>query len=92
MDTVKINKNNTVLIAHRGLSGIECENTAAAFVAAGNRSYFGIETDVHKTADGKFIIIHDDITGYVCAENLSVDVPEITRDLSEVEKDLIIPQ
>lgn len=73
MDTVKINKNNTTLIAHRGLSGIECENTAAAFVAAGNRSYFGIETDVHKTADGKFIIIHDDNTGRVCAEDLSVE-------------------
>ena len=73
MDTVKTNKNNTALIAHRGLSGIECENTAAAFVAAGNRSYFGIETDVHKTADGKFIIIHDDNTGRVCAENLSVE-------------------
>lgn len=73
MDTVKINKNNTALIAHRGLSGIECENTAAAFVAAGNRSYFGIETDVHKTADGKFIIIHDDNTGRVCAEDLSVE-------------------
>ena len=73
MDTVKINKNNTALIAHRGLSGIECENTAAAFVAAGNRSYFGIETDVHKTADGKFIIIHDDNTGRVCAENLPVE-------------------
>ena len=73
MDTVKFNKNNTALIAHRGLSGIECENTAAAFVAAGNRSYFGIETDVHKTADGKFIIIHDDNTGRVSAENLSVE-------------------
>lgn len=73
MDTVKINKNNTAMIAHRGLSGIECENTAAAFVAAGNRSYFGIETDVHKTADGKYIIIHDDTTGRVSAENLSVE-------------------
>ena len=73
MNTIKINKKNTALIAHRGVSGIECENTAAAFVAAGNRSYFGIETDVHKTADGKFIIIHDDTTDRVSAENLSVE-------------------
>lgn len=50
------------MIAHRGVSGIECENTAAAFVTAGNRSYFGIETDVHRTADGQYIIIHDDDT------------------------------
>lgn len=53
MDTIKIDKNNVKLIAHRGVSGIERENTAAAFVAAGNRSYYGIETDVHVTKDGK---------------------------------------
>ena len=40
MDTIKIDKNNVKLIAHRGVSGIERENTAAAFVAAGNRSYY----------------------------------------------------
>ena len=62
MDTIKIDKNNVKLIAHRGVSGIERENTAAAFVAAGNRSYYGIETDVHVTKDGKFVIIHDDDT------------------------------
>ena len=74
MDTVKINSQNTKVIAHRGLSGIECENTAAAFVAAGNRaSYFGIETDIHKTSDGDYIVIHDDETGRVAEENLFVE-------------------
>ncbi len=53
---------NTKIIAHRGLSGIEPENTNLAFVAAGNRSYFGVETDIHVTADGKYIIHHDDNT------------------------------
>ena len=47
MDTLKLDKGSIKMIAHRGLSGIERENTAAAFVAAGNHSYFGIETDVH---------------------------------------------
>lgn len=47
------------MVAHRGLSGLEKENTCAAFVAAGVRSYFGIETDVHVTADGKYILCHD---------------------------------
>lgn len=60
MDTKKIDKKDVKTIAHRGLSGIERENTFPAFVAAGNRSYFGIETDVHLTADGKFVIIHDE--------------------------------
>ena len=68
MDTVRIQKGNVKMIAHRGVSGLELENTCAAFVAAGNRSYFGIETDVHVTADGKFIIIHDSNTQRVATE------------------------
>ena len=59
VDTVKINKGNALMVAHRGLSGIEKENTASAFVAAGNRSYYGIETDIYRTADGKFVVYHD---------------------------------
>lgn len=59
MNTIKIKSDSVKIIAHRGLSGLERENTYPAFVAAGNRSYFGIETDIHKTKDGKFIIIHD---------------------------------
>ena len=60
MDTIKFEKKNTKMVAHRGLSGIEVENTNSAFVAAGNRSHWGIETDIYKTADGKFVIGHDD--------------------------------
>lgn len=60
MDTVKLTqKGNTKMVAHRGASGIERENTLPAFVAAGNRTYFGIETDVHRTKDGKFLLHHD---------------------------------
>lgn len=59
MDTIKLDKKTARIIAHRGLSGIETENTNAAFIAAGNRSYYGIETDIHKTADGQFVVIHD---------------------------------
>ncbi len=62
MNTIKIEHPNTKFIAHRGVSSLERENTVAAFVAAGNRSYYGIETDVHRTGDGKYIIIHDDTT------------------------------
>lgn len=73
MDSIKINSLDTLMIAHRGLSGIEKENTNAAFIAAGNRSYFGIETDVHKTADGYFVTIHDDRTGRVAIDDLEVE-------------------
>ncbi|MCD7827504.1 MAG: hypothetical protein LUG85_03075 [Clostridiales bacterium] len=73
MDTVKFNKMNTLVVAHRGLSGIEKENTNSAFVAAGNRSYFGIETDVHKTLDGKYVVFHDDTTGRVAIDDMEVE-------------------
>lgn len=66
-------KGNTKIVSHRGLSGTELENTLAAFVAAGNRDCFGIETDVHVTADGKYIILHDDSTGRVGERNLSAE-------------------
>lgn len=73
MNTIKFDKNNTKVIAHRGLSGLETENTNSAFVAAGNRTYFGIETDIHITADEKFIVIHDKETSRVCDVNVNVE-------------------
>ena len=74
MNTIKITaENKPLMVAHRGCSGLERENTNAAFVAAGNRSYFGIETDVHKTLDGKYIIIHDDTTGRVAVDDMVVE-------------------
>ena len=74
MDTIFLyEKGKTKMVAHRGLSGIELENTLAAFVAAGNRDYYGIETDVHVTKDGKYIIFHDDESGRVANANLRME-------------------
>jgi glycerophosphoryl diester phosphodiesterase len=73
MNTIKIEKKGVQLVAHRGCSGLEQENTHAAFVAAGNRSYFGIECDVHRTVDGKYVIIHDDTTARVAIDSLVVE-------------------
>ena len=73
MDSIKINSLNTKMVAHRGLSGIEKENTNAAFIAAGNRSYYGIETDVHKTVDGRFVAFHDDTTGRVAIDDMVIE-------------------
>ena len=72
-DTLKLNAPQVKMVAHRGLSGIELENTCAAFVAAGNRDYYGIETDVHRTADGAYVVIHDDRTGRVAFEDIPVE-------------------
>ena len=76
MNTIKIDSKQAKMIAHRGLSGLERENTCPAFVAAGNRSYFGIETDVHITKDGKFVIIHDETTDRVSLGQSSINVEE----------------
>ena len=74
MDTIKFShEKKPLMVAHRGCSYLERENTASAFVAAGNRSYFGIETDVHRTADGRYICIHDDSTGRVACDDLPVE-------------------
>lgn len=74
MNTTKLeNKKQVLMVAHRGVSGLEVENTNAAFVAAGNRSYYGIETDIHVTVDGKFIIIHDDTTKRLAIDDLKVE-------------------
>lgn len=74
MDTIKINNKNVKMVAHRGLSGIEKENTCSAFVAACNRAtYFGVETDVHRTADGQYIIFHDDNTARVGIDHMVIE-------------------
>lgn len=72
MDTIKIRAGACKMVAHRGVSGLEKENTMAAFVAAGNRSYYGIETDIHRTLDGHYVAIHDADTGRVAQQKLAV--------------------
>ena len=74
MNTIKLKfYGNTKIIAHRGLSGLHVENTVSAFKAAGKASYFGIETDVHVTLDGKFIVFHDDTTKRLSPINVNVE-------------------
>ncbi len=73
MNTTKINAGATLMVAHRGLSGIERENTAAAFIAAGNRSYFGIETDIWRTSDGRFVCNHDGNANRVGGVNVAME-------------------
>ena len=60
MDTIKLNTNKKpLMIAHRGLSSFEKENTMAAFVAGGNHTYYGMECDIHMTKDNVIVVCHD---------------------------------
>lgn len=82
MNTIKIEKKNVKMIAHRGLSGLEKENTHLAFIASGNKTYFGIETDVHLTKDNVFVICHDFNTERVSGVN--INIKDVT--FSELQK------
>lgn len=60
------------IFAHRGASGNYPENTIAAFMEAASLPVHGVEFDVHMTADGELVVIHDESidrtsngTGYV---------------------------
>lgn len=67
--------------AHRGLHRIDKstpENSVAAFEHAARIGY-GIEFDVHITADGELVVFHDDDTGRVCG------VPGRVEDMSLAE-------
>ena len=48
-----------LVIAHRGASSIELENSLAAFRAAAGLGADAVELDVHATIDGEIIVHHD---------------------------------
>lgn len=66
------NQRNTKIIAHRG-GNLEIENTVGSFISSANRGYYGIETDVHKTKDSKFIIYHDDKTARLTESDVRIE-------------------
>ena len=50
----------TKFVAHRGLSGVNPENTAPSFEAAGKHgNFYGIECDTHMATDGVWMVAHD---------------------------------
>lgn len=60
------------MIAHMGVSGLEPDNSIPAYVAAGNRTYYGVETDLRVTGDGDFIVIHDANTKRLTGQDFTV--------------------
>ena len=47
-----------LVIAHRGASGYEVENSLAAFRAAGELGADAVELDIHSAADGALVVHH----------------------------------
>jgi len=52
-----------LVIAHRGASGREVENSLAAFRAAAALGADAVELDVHATKDGTIVVHHDPVVG-----------------------------
>ena len=79
METIKFDKAShpVKMVGHQGIYGLETGNTCAGFVAAGNRSYWGIECDIHITGDGQFVVIHDDNTKGVSGEDYEVEKTDL---------------
>ena len=94
MDTIKIEKLNAKMVAHRGLSKIEPENTLAAFELAGKKSYYGIECDVHVTKDKKYVINHDH--SLLRTYGIEKDVEELTlaelKEIKNIENNAPVPE
>ena len=50
-----------LVIAHRGASAVETENTPSAFRRADEMGADGVETDVRLVPDGRLVVAHDPI-------------------------------
>ncbi|MFG3201235.1 glycerophosphodiester phosphodiesterase [Streptomyces sp. NPDC048192] len=51
---------NFLTIGHRGVMGVEPENTLRSFVAAQDAGLDVIELDLHLSKDGALVVMHDD--------------------------------
>lgn len=76
-------------IAHRGLNREAPENTLRAFIQAGEAGFWGCETDVRETADGRFILMHNKTFWRFC--KLLVRPSEMTYDEIQQLK-MILPE
>ncbi len=92
----------TLVIAHRGASAYELENTLAAFRAARAMHADGVELDIHTTADGVPMVHHDPRVGDLDIAAASYDtvrsrrlangepVPTLREALDAVGRDLLV--
>ena len=62
----------TKRIAHRGLSALAPENTEVAFRLATETDCYGIECDIWKSADGMYLVSHDNSLKRMCGVRLNI--------------------
>jgi glycerophosphoryl diester phosphodiesterase len=77
--------NATQVLAHRGASKAERENTVAAFRRAHSMGAHGVELDVRRTADGALVVHHDPLLadGRAIIATDRADLPDHIPTVSE---------
>lgn len=84
-------------IGHRGAKGYIAENTLTSFQKALDMGVDGIELDVHLSADGQIMVIHDDtidrttskkgfVSDYTSLELTSLGIPTLMEIIELVNK------
>ncbi|EIP96697.1 glycerophosphoryl diester phosphodiesterase [Opitutaceae bacterium TAV1] len=59
MKTTMSTQSSTLVFAHRGASHDAPENTLAAYAVGWEQQADGLELDIHLTADGQIVVMHD---------------------------------
>jgi len=74
-----------LIIAHRGASAAQPENTVEAFAAAGPMGADAVELDARRTADGAIVVHHDDTLpdGRVIVATERADLPASVPTLAD---------
>jgi glycerophosphoryl diester phosphodiesterase len=70
-----VTSHKPLVIAHRGASAVELENSLAAFRAAQRLGADAVELDVHATLDGELVVYHDpSVLGLPIAQARAADL------------------
>ena len=59
-ESYRIPAGSVRMIAHMGYSAVAPANTLPAYIAAGESNFWGAECDIQRTADGVWILMHND--------------------------------
>lgn len=76
------NSTDTLLFAHRGITLGYPENSREAILAAKKKGYKALEVDVRKSADGEFVLFHDEN----CSRLLGIDTAISQLTLQEIKQ------
>ena len=74
----KTENTQITLIAHRGFSSVAPENSLASIREAGEASFYGAEFDIKLTADGEWVVFHDNSVNF--RTNGEGNITEMTKE------------